>query len=66
MSTTPQPNQPAPTPEPDVVRPPIPVEEPQRDLGPGLPQPGPDVIVPPGPDVTNPPRPQELPPGKPA
>jgi len=34
-------------PEPDVVRPSVPSEEPQPDDAPGLPQPGPDVVVPP-------------------
>ena len=65
MARTPQPDQPAPFPEPDVVRPPTPVEEPQPDEGPGLPQPGPDVVVPPGPEVITPPQPQEIPPGRP-
>jgi hypothetical protein len=65
MPTTPQPDKPAPLPEPDVVRPPTPVEEPQPDEGPGLPQPGPDVVVPPGPEVITPPQPQEIPPGGP-
>jgi hypothetical protein len=46
MPTTSQPDQPAPFPQPDVVRPPTPVEEPQPDEAPGLPQPGPDVVVP--------------------
>ena len=46
-----QPNQPVPVTEPDVVHPPTPIEEPQPDKGPDLPQPGPDVVVPPGPEV---------------
>ena len=46
-----QPNQPIPVTEPDVVHPPTPIEEPQPDKGPDLPQPGPDVVVPPGPEV---------------
>jgi hypothetical protein len=58
-----QPNQPLPVSEPDVVRPPTPLEEPQPDKGPDLPQPGPDVVVPPGPEVITPPQPQEIPPG---
>jgi hypothetical protein len=63
--TNSQPNQPIPVPEPDVVRPPTPSEEPQPEKGPDLPQPGPDVVVPPGPEVT-PPPPQEVPPERPA
>jgi hypothetical protein len=44
-----------------VVRPPTPSEEPEREKGPDLPQPAPDVVVPPGPEVITPPRPQEIP-----
>ena len=36
MPTTPQPDQPIPVPEPDVVRPPTPSEEPEPNEGPGL------------------------------
>jgi hypothetical protein len=61
-----QPNQPIPVTEPDVVHPPTPIEEPQPDKGPDLPQPGPDVVVPPGPEVITPPQPQEIPPERPA
>jgi hypothetical protein len=62
MPTNPRPDQPIPVPEPNVVRPPTPSEEPQPEKGPDLPQPGPDVVVPPGPEVISPPRPQEIPP----
>ena len=55
-----QPTQPVPVTEPDVVHPPTPIEEPQPDKGPDLPQPGPDVVVPPGPEVITPPQPQEI------
>ena len=48
MPSNPRPDQPIPVPEPDVVRPPTPSEEPQPEKGPDLPQPGPDVIVPSG------------------
>jgi hypothetical protein len=50
MPTNPRPDEPIPVPEPDVVRPPTPLEEPQPEKGPDLPQPGPDVVVPPGPE----------------
>jgi hypothetical protein len=66
MPMTPQPDQPIPVPEPDVIRPPIPQEEPAPDEGLGLPQPGPDVVVPPSPEVITPPQPEELPPQRPA
>jgi hypothetical protein len=66
MPNTPQPEQPIAVPKPDVVRPPIPLEEPQPEKGPDLPQPGPDVVVPPGPEVITPPQPQEIPPAPPA
>jgi hypothetical protein len=61
MPTDPQPEQPIPVPKPEVVRPPTPLEEPQPEKGPDLPQPGHDVVVPPGPEVTTPPQPQEIP-----
>jgi hypothetical protein len=61
MPTDPQPEQPLPVPKPDVVRPPTPLEQPQPEKGPDLPQPGPDVVVPPGPEVITPPQPQEIP-----
>jgi hypothetical protein len=60
---TPQPNSPL-VPEPDVIRPQTPQEEPQPDKGPELPQPGPDVVIPPG-QVISPSQPQEIPPGGP-
>jgi hypothetical protein len=60
MPNTPQPEQPIIVPKPDVVRPPTPLEEPQPEKGPDLPQPGPDVVVPPGPEVITPPQPQEI------
>jgi len=60
---TPQPNSPL-VPEPDVIRPPTPQEEPQPDKSPELPQPGPDVVIPPG-QVISPSQPQEIPPGGP-
>ena len=66
MPTTPQPEQPIPVPKPDVVRPPTPLEEPQPEKGPGLPQPGPDVVVPPAPEVITPSQPQEIPSTPPA
>jgi len=55
MPTPSRPDQPNPVPEPDVVRPPTPSEEPQPEKGPDLPQPGRDVVVPSGPDVMAPP-----------
>ncbi len=61
-----QPNQPIPVTESDVVHQLTPIEEPQPDKGPDLPQPGPDVVVPPGPEVITPPQPQEIPPERPA
>jgi hypothetical protein len=61
MPNTPQPEQPIPVPKPDVVRPPTPLEEPQPDKGPDLPQPDPDVVVPPAPEVITPSQPQEIP-----
>ena len=61
-----RPDQPIPIPKPDVVRPPTPLEEPQPDKGPDLPQPEPDVVVPPAPEVITPPQPQEIPPERPA
>ena len=60
MPTNSRPDQPIPVPEPDVVRPPTPSEEPQPEKGPDLPQPGPDVVVPPEPDVITPQPPQEI------
>src|ERR1700722_8827303 len=66
MPNAPQPEQPIAVPEPDVVRPPTPLEEPQPEKGPDLPQPGPDVVVPPGPEVITPSQPQEIPPAPPA
>ena len=66
MSTPPRPDQPIPAPKPDVVRPPTPLEEPQPEKGPDLPQPGPDVVLPPGPEVIAPPGPQEIPAERPA
>ena len=65
-ANTPQPEQPIPVPKPEIVRPPTPVEEPQPEKGPDLPQPGPDVVIPPGPEVITPPQPQEIPPTPPA
>jgi hypothetical protein len=61
LAPTPQPN----IPEPDVVRPPTPVEEPPQDIPVGLPEPPPDITPPPGPAEvpTNPPL--ELPPAPP-
>jgi len=58
-------DQPIPVTKPDVVHPPAPLEEPQPGVGPGAPQPRPDVVVPPGPDVIAPARPQEIPPERP-
>jgi hypothetical protein len=59
-----QPDPPIPVPEPDVIRPTTPQEEPQPDKGPELPQPGPDVVIPPG-QVITPSQPQEILPGGP-
>jgi hypothetical protein len=61
MSNTPRPEQPRPVPKPEVVRPPTPLEEPQPEKGPDLPQPHPDIVVPPGPEVITPSQPQEIP-----
>jgi len=60
---TPHPNEPIPIPEPDLIRPPTPVEAPELDVPVGLPEPKPDVVRPqPGREVP-PGRPQEAPPG---
>jgi hypothetical protein len=58
--------QPIPVPKPEIVRQPTPLEEPQPEKGPDLPQPGPDVVIPPGPEVITPPPPQEIPSTDPA
>jgi hypothetical protein len=62
---SPEPGQPIPAPKPEIIRPPTPLEEPQPDKAPDLPQPGPDVVLPPGPEVVTPPQPQEIPPAGP-
>ncbi len=60
--TTPHLGEPLPIPEPDVIRPPTPVESPELDVPVGLPAPGPDVVPLQPPPEIPPDRPQETPP----
>jgi len=59
---TPEPNEPIPSPKPDIIRLPTPVETPQPDLPTGIPQPGPDIVQTPQPEEMPPGRPAEIPP----
>jgi hypothetical protein len=60
MATRP-PNEPIPTPEPDVIWPPAPSEEPSQDVPSNVPEPAPDIVPFPDPSTIYPTGPQEIP-----